>query len=74
VSSAAVTDRSRCQAGGEEALRYLFDYNTVESTLLFSAILVCLFGVMFASDFFQPGSIFYKTLGTPQPTLAGGAP
>lgn len=32
---------------------YFFDYNTVELTLLFCAVLVCLSGVMFESDRFQ---------------------
>ena len=39
----------------EEALRYFFDYNTVELTLLFCGILVCLAGIMFESDRFKAG-------------------
>jgi hypothetical protein len=39
----------------EEALRYFFDYNTVELTLLFCGILVCLAGIMFESDRFEAG-------------------
>ena len=36
-----------------QATEYFFDYNTVELTLLFCAVLVCLSGVMFESDRFQ---------------------
>ena len=44
-------------------MRFFFNYNTVESTLLFSAILVCLFGIMFASGFMEPGDALYEVLG-----------
>jgi hypothetical protein len=55
--------REDLKAGGEEVLKALFNYNTVESTLLFCAILVCLFGIMFASGFMEPGDILYERLG-----------
>jgi len=44
-------------------LKYAFNYNTVESTLLFCAILICLFGLMFASEFTKPGDFLYERLG-----------
>jgi hypothetical protein len=48
---------------GSAALRLAFNYNTVESTLLFCAILICLFGIMFASGFTGPGDPLYERLG-----------
>ena len=36
-----------------KTLRYFFDYNSVELTLLFCGILVCLAGIMFESDRFE---------------------
>jgi len=35
----------------------------VEAVLLFCAILVCLFGIMFASEFSGPGELLYERLG-----------
>jgi ABC-type transport system involved in multi-copper enzyme maturation permease subunit len=35
----------------------------VESVLLFCAILVCLFGIMFSSNFSSPGDPLYERLG-----------
>jgi len=46
-----------------EFLKYAFNYNTVESVLLFCGILVCLFGIMFASEFTGPGEVMYERLG-----------
>jgi hypothetical protein len=46
-----------------EFLKYAFNYNTVESVLLFCGILVCLFGIMFASEFTGPGEAMYERLG-----------
>jgi hypothetical protein len=51
------------KAFGGLALKALFDYNTVEAVLLFCAILVCLFGIMFASEFSGPGEPLYERLG-----------
>ena len=47
----------------ETVLRFAFNYNTVESFLLMSAVLICTFGVMFSSEFFEPGTYSYITLG-----------
>ncbi len=55
--------RAALRRGGEDVMRFMFNYNTVESTLLFSAILVCLFGIMFASGFMEPGDALYEVLG-----------
>jgi hypothetical protein len=50
--------------GGEEALKYAFNYNTVEAALLFAAIIICLLGIIFASEYAAPGSALYNTFGS----------
>jgi hypothetical protein len=55
--------RDDLKKSGEAALKFAFDMNTVESTLLFSAILICLFGIMFSSEFSTSGDILYERLG-----------
>ena len=35
----------------------------MEATLLFSSVMICLFGVMFSSEYFEPGTYSYNTLG-----------
>merc|ERR1712100_945288 len=55
--------RAALRQRGEDVMRFMFNYNTVESSLLFSAILVCLFGIMFASEFMEPGDALYEVSG-----------
>lgn len=55
--------REEMKKSGERVLKFAFNYNTVESFLLFCAILVCLFGIMFASEFSGPGEVLYERLG-----------
>jgi len=55
--------RADWNAAVAEFLKYAFNYNTVESVLLFCGILVCLFGIMFASEFTGPGEAMYERLG-----------
>jgi len=55
--------REDLKRSGERVLKFAFNYNTVESSLLFCAILVCLFGIMFASEFSGPGEALYERLG-----------
>ena len=52
------------RADKKKATTFFFDYNTVELTLLFCAVLICLAGVMFESDRFKEsdgaGSLRYS--------------
>ena len=59
----ANTTKEDLKEKGENALKFAFNYNTVDSALLFCSILVCLFGIMFASEFTGPGDILFERLG-----------
>ena len=63
--------RDELKAQGLQGLKFMFNYNTVESTLLFCSILVCLFGIMFASEFMTPGEplceLFFSPLSSTDP-------
>jgi len=45
--------KEKAREKAKKQIQYFFDYNTVELTLLFCAVLVCLAGVMFESDRFK---------------------
>jgi hypothetical protein len=47
--------REELEETGKAALHFAFNYNTVESTLLFCSILICLLGLIFASNYTSVG-------------------
>jgi hypothetical protein len=49
----APASRGHAAKHGTPSATYFFDYNTVELSLLFCAVLVCLAGIMFESDRFK---------------------
>lgn len=53
--------RQRSRALGDQ---YLWNWNNVEGTLLMCAVLVNVFGIMFASEYVEVGSETYNALGS----------
>lgn len=53
--------RERAEGLGEQ---YLWNWNNVESTLLMCAVLVNVFGIMFASEYVEAGDYTYESLGS----------
>ena len=51
------------ETAGAAAEAYLWNWNNVEANLLMSCVLVSVFGVMFETEYVQPGTYWYELLG-----------
>ena len=63
LGDGSVAARAAAARAAARAARFALNWNTVETALLAAAVLVNLFGIMFNSQYLEPGSGSYGSLG-----------